>query len=64
MVERIVNLTCGEEGAWFEGSVERALGNGKDTYFWEGVWVGEESLKVKFSKLYHLSRDKEAKVGI
>lgn len=33
------------------------VGNGKHTHFWEDVWCGEESFKVKLCALYEISND-------
>lgn len=40
----------------------RMVGDGSEIRFWDEVWVGEEPLKQKYSRLYHLSLDKEARV--
>lgn len=37
--------------------------NGKDTNFWEDIWVGEISLKLAFPRLYHYRRNKSCTVG-
>ncbi|XP_026396487.1 uncharacterized protein LOC113291135 [Papaver somniferum] len=36
------------------------VGNGSSIYFWNGVWVGEQSLEVLFPTLFHLSKKKNA----
>lgn len=59
----IVKIISGVERVWFEENFERVLRNKKDTLFWEGIWVENESLQSKFLRLCHLSRDKEGKVG-
>lgn len=37
--------------------------NGRDTSFWEDVWVGEVPLKLVFPRLYDYCRDKSCAVG-
>ncbi|XP_026410707.1 uncharacterized protein LOC113305930 [Papaver somniferum] len=36
------------------------VGNGNSIYFWNDVWVGEQSLAVLFPTLFHLSKKKNA----
>jgi len=36
-------------GRNFEDRVEWKVGNGKDIYFWEDMWLGSDALKKVFS---------------
>ena len=38
-------------GRWFEDNTHRIVGDGRDALFWHGIWVGEISMKIKFSCL-------------
>jgi len=39
----------------FQSHVSRSLGDGKNTFFWTDIWVGEVSLQDRFNRLYNLS---------
>lgn len=56
-------MVSGEVGRWFWENIERKIGDGKGTFFWEDVWLGREPLKVRFPRLYHLSSNQEAKIS-
>ena len=55
------------KGAWgmkewgrnFEDCFEWGVGNGKEVLFLKDVWVGNEDLKSKFSRLFSLCCNKE-----
>ncbi|GKV16244.1 hypothetical protein SLEP1_g26913 [Rubroshorea leprosula] len=49
----------GREG-WFKEGVVKKVGEGKDTLFWHEIWAGDKPLKEKYSRLFSLSRDKDA----
>ncbi|PWA49800.1 RNA-directed DNA polymerase, eukaryota [Artemisia annua] len=34
--------------------LEKKIGNGNDTFFWLDIWVGNQSLRDKFNRLYKL----------
>lgn len=40
---------------WFSSHVTRTLGDGSNSLFWTDVWVGEVSLRKRFTRLYDLS---------
>ncbi|PNX89144.1 cysteine-rich receptor-like protein kinase, partial [Trifolium pratense] len=46
------------EGRWFAESVERRVGNGVDTFFWTGAWLGGVPLSVRYRRLFDLSINK------
>ena len=49
-------------GKWFEENIRRVVGNGRDTLFWYDRWLGDVSLRVKFSRLFDLAVEKESSV--
>jgi len=49
-------------GSWFDNNIRRVRGNGRGTFFWHDIWVGEIPLKLKFPRLFDLSVDKECSV--
>ncbi|XP_024636145.1 uncharacterized protein [Medicago truncatula] len=48
--------------SWFSNNVCRLMGDGKNTNFWEDVWIGGVSLKESFSRLFELSVEKGVSV--
>lgn len=40
---------------WFFNNVSRLLGDGTNVLFWTDIWLGELSLRDRFSRLYELS---------
>lgn len=58
----VIRAVGGSEGGWLMEGVERVIGNGVDTYFWEEKWAGGARLRDLFPRLYRLSLDKEARV--
>ncbi|KAL6582888.1 hypothetical protein OROMI_004966 [Orobanche minor] len=59
----IVISSFGGEGDWFKRKLERVLGDGMSTDFWFDSWAGEESLKLKFLRLFQLSLDVGSRIG-
>lgn len=43
-------------GGWFKGNNSREIGNGEDTLFLTGRWLGDLSLRDKFHMLFYLSK--------
>ncbi|GJZ37719.1 RNA-directed DNA polymerase, eukaryota, reverse transcriptase zinc-binding domain protein, partial [Tanacetum coccineum] len=43
--------------------MQKKIGNGKDTSFWDDVWIGEIPLKFRFPRLYNLETNKHADVA-
>jgi len=60
-----IHKVCGGtlQGLWFDNSFEWVLGDGKKVKFWEDKWVGEETLKSKFPRLYMISDCKDGAIG-
>ncbi|XP_057456479.1 uncharacterized protein LOC130747526 [Lotus japonicus] len=50
------------EGAWFDQNLRLKLGDRRRVKFWQDVWVGQERLKDKFVRFYHLSMQQQASV--
>lgn len=53
----------GEEGKWFWDKMVRKVGDGNETRFWEGVWLGDSSMKERFPRLFHLCENQMAKIS-
>lgn len=47
----------------FKWGGKSIVNNGRDTSFWEDVWVGEVPLKLLFPKIYEFCRDKKCSVA-
>lgn len=61
--KEILGNVSGKGGRWLWEQLERNLGDGDGTSFWESLWVGAESLKRRFLRLFHLSNLREVKVS-
>lgn len=48
---------------WFKAGLFKKVGDGRSTYFWDDVWLGSESLKNQFPRLFSIADNKEAKVA-
>ncbi|KEH40277.1 hypothetical protein MTR_1g026690 [Medicago truncatula] len=48
---------------WFTSEVVRTVGNGNKTSFWNHVWVGEETFRSKYPRLFDISNQKEVTIG-
>ena len=49
------NISALRSEGWFHSNVSRSLSDGTKALFWTDVWVGELSLRDRFSRLYELS---------
>jgi hypothetical protein len=47
------------EVGWFSQMVCKKVGNGNNTYFWKDVWIGDQSLDLRFSRLFGISVQKD-----
>lgn len=47
---------------WFEENIRRVVGDWRDTLFSHDTWLGDVSLRVKFSRLFDLAVEKESSV--
>ncbi|XP_019418518.1 PREDICTED: uncharacterized protein LOC109329295 [Lupinus angustifolius] len=52
-----------DSGGWFVDNVWKDIGNGLQTLFWHDIWVGNQSLKVAFPRLFNLASNHGAWVG-
>lgn len=59
----VINL--GDFGGigWFNSEVERKVGNGLASSFWNDKWIGDRCFRLKYPRLYSISNQKEALVG-
>ncbi|GLT57088.1 hypothetical protein SLA2020_300870 [Shorea laevis] len=48
---------------WIRDGFIRKVGEGKETLFWEEVWIGNVSLREKFPRLYSLATNKQATIA-
>ena len=51
-----------QKGVNLADHVSRKVGDGSSTRFWHDVWLVEEPLKVRYSRLFALESDSDAKV--
>ncbi|KAF1883289.1 hypothetical protein Lal_00030397 [Lupinus albus] len=42
-------------GGWFVDNVWKEIGNGLHSYFWHDIWIGNQSLKMVFPRLFRLA---------
>jgi hypothetical protein len=49
---------------WFAQNVVKKLGNDTHTSFWDDIWVSNLPLKDRFPRLFSISTQKEAMVGV
>jgi len=52
-----------KESNWFDQRIRWKIGNGSRIKFWEDWWVGEQTLKEKFPRLYGVSVLKDKMVS-
>jgi hypothetical protein len=48
---------------WFSNEIIRRMGNGANTRFWLGRWIGAVPLCDKFPRLFSISLQKESSVA-
>ena len=48
---------------WFNLGMERKVGNGLTSSFWNNVWRGDKCFRVKYPRLFSISTHTEAMVG-
>jgi len=50
-----------EEGvSWFNSEVARNVGNGSNTSFWNVIWRGNTSFRLKYPILYSIYNQRDA----
>jgi len=47
---------------WFNDKITWKLGNGNKILLWENKWLGNQSLKVRYTRLFTNSTQKEVLV--
>ncbi|KAL8513075.1 hypothetical protein ACS0TY_019308 [Phlomoides rotata] len=50
--------TVGDHNGWFFGGLERVVGEGEETGFWDDVWIEGVRLRERFPRLFQLSLGK------
>ncbi|XP_019418405.1 PREDICTED: uncharacterized protein LOC109329188 [Lupinus angustifolius] len=50
-------------GGWFDENIWKEIGTGLQTLFWHDTWVGNQSLKMVFPRLFRLAINQQAWVG-
>lgn len=60
---KITNSTPFGPRNWFNGNIDRQIGNGSNTLFWHHVWVGNYPLCYVFPRLYNASLDNDKSVA-
>ncbi|XP_071687034.1 uncharacterized protein [Rutidosis leptorrhynchoides] len=50
-------------GISFYNSFIRSIGDGKNTSFWDDIWVGNASFKDRFKRLHRLEIDKDINIS-
>lgn len=59
----IMKMDRGGDGSWFNEEGSRKVNNGNTTSFWWTKWRGFTTLKDKYSRLFSISNQKEAKIA-
>ncbi|KAL8508386.1 hypothetical protein ACS0TY_018846 [Phlomoides rotata] len=59
----ICNLYVGLEGMGVRQDLHRTVGEGRDTKFWIDIWVGNETFKRSFNRLYNLSSQQDETIS-
>lgn len=58
----VTGVVENDDSGWFWDNLVQRVGDGKDFSFWEGLWVGDKTLKEAFPRLYNLSTRKDGLV--
>ncbi|KAF1886402.1 hypothetical protein Lal_00045634 [Lupinus albus] len=48
---------------WFDDNIWKEIGDGLQTLFWHDIWVGNQSLKLVFPRLFRLASNNQSRVG-
>jgi hypothetical protein len=48
---------------WFREAVENRIGSENYTSFWNGVWIGNQTLQTRFPSLFNISNQKVGSVS-
>jgi hypothetical protein len=44
-----------KDSSWFTAAVGKKVGSGDSTLFWNEVWVGNQTLRQRFQRLFVIS---------
>lgn len=58
----VIENSSREEGRWFWQRLEKRIGDRGNTSFWGDLWVGDQHLKLRFPRLFHLCRNQGGSV--
>ncbi|KAF1877282.1 hypothetical protein Lal_00012053, partial [Lupinus albus] len=47
---------------WFDDNIWKEIGDGLQTLFWHDIWVGNQSLKLVFPRLFRLASNNQSRV--
>ncbi|GAU10885.1 hypothetical protein TSUD_425050, partial [Trifolium subterraneum] len=47
------------ESSWFSSAVGKKVGRGDSTSFWNEIWIGDQSLRQRFPRLFGISLQKQ-----
>jgi hypothetical protein len=62
--KNVVKLEDFGSKGWFSSEIDRKVGNGLKTSFWRDNWCGGRCFALKYPRLYSISSQKEAMVGV
>ncbi|MCH82386.1 LINE-1 reverse transcriptase like, partial [Trifolium medium] len=51
-----------EETSWFSSAVGKKVGSGDSTTFWNEVWIGDQSLRHRFPRLFGISMQQQSMI--
>jgi hypothetical protein len=52
-----------KDANWFVSAIEKKVGSGLDTKFWLDIWVGEQSLRDRFPRIFGISNQQEGSIA-
>jgi hypothetical protein len=55
--------TLDKDSLWFINGIGKKLGNGQSTMFWNEVWIGNQSLRHMFPRLFGISMQRDEVIG-
>lgn len=58
----VVGPDIDNSGVVFSNNVQRVIGRGDSTLFWQNKWVGNSPLSTQFSRLFALELSKECSI--
>jgi hypothetical protein len=52
-----------KDSDWFSNAIGKKVGNGKMTSFWNELWIGEQTLRQRFPRLFGISMQRDDMIG-